>query len=89
MLNSFSCVSTSLLGPCGCEHDKSLLYVSQASDFGLMKIDDTGRVIEGNSRFECFPQPTTMQFCINKSEHQNKNNHEALFIYLFYSKLIP
>jgi hypothetical protein len=60
MLNSLSCVSTSLLGPCECEYDKSLLYVSRASDFGLMKIDDTGRVIEGNGRFDFFPQPTTM-----------------------------
>ena len=51
--------------------NNSLLYVSRASDFGLMKIDDTGRIVSFSEKpkgddlkamvsWIFFPKPTVM-----------------------------
>jgi hypothetical protein len=48
------------LGPCGCEYDRSLLYVNRASNLGLMKIDEPEELLKATVGLIFLPQPTTM-----------------------------
>jgi len=67
--------------------NNSLLYVSRASDFGLMKIDDTGRIISFSEKpkgddLKAMQVDTTV-LGLSKEEAEQKPYIASMGVYIF------